>query len=129
VEASYTFGGSRSYKAADGVYSGVKPAVYFSPAKGGMGAVEIAARVSQMDLTDRYNPNLTAGAQPGFVNGGRQTNYTVALNWYWNPYMLWKVNYIHTNIDKVNPTATAGGPGILAGLKADQIGVRWQVMY
>lgn len=129
AQISYTFGGRRSYSTSSGAYSGINPITPFSPTKGGIGAVEIAARISQMHLTDRYSPSLTAAAQPGFINGGRQTSYTVGVNWYWNSNMLWKFNYIHTNLDKMNPTTTAGGAGIPAGLKLDALAARWQVMF
>ncbi|MBY0510165.1 MAG: OprO/OprP family phosphate-selective porin [Rhodospirillaceae bacterium] len=129
AQVSYTFGGRRTYSANSGAYSGVNPVEPFSPNKGGMGAFEIAARISQMDLTDRFTSSLTAAAQPGFVNGGRQTSYTAGLNWYWNSNMLWKLNYIHTNLDKMNPTATVGGAGTLGGLKLNALAARFQVMF
>jgi phosphate-selective porin OprO/OprP len=130
LQASYTLGGRRTYKAAEGVYSGVTPIENFSPHDGTWGAFEIAARLSQMDLTEgRYTPSLTAAAQPGVVNGGRQTNMTVGLNWIWNSYMLWKFNYIHAHIDRTNPTVTVGGPGIKADLETDAVGVRFQIAY
>lgn len=129
VQASYTFGGRRTYNAAEGVYGGITPVQNFSPKDGGMGAFELAARVSQLDLSDKYDPSNTAAAQPGFVNGGRQTSYTVGLNWIWNSYMLWKFNYIHTNIDKTNPAVTIAAGGLKSGLKLDAIGVRWQVSF
>jgi len=130
LQASYSFGGRRTYSAANGAYGGVTPVENFSPKDGTWGAFEIAARISQMDLTEsRYTPSLTAAAQPGVINGGRQTNYTIGINWIWNSYMLWKFNYIKTNIDRMNPTTTAGGLGIASGLKTDAFGVRWQIMY
>jgi len=129
AELSYTFGGRRGYTANCGCYSGVNPITPFSPVKGGNGAVELAARISYTDLIDDYSSNLTAAAQPNLVNGGRQLNYTVGLNWFWNSNMLWKFNYIHTVYNKANPiTATNLNPTRL-GLKLDTVAARFQVMF
>ncbi|MBY0511664.1 MAG: OprO/OprP family phosphate-selective porin [Rhodospirillaceae bacterium] len=128
--ASYTIGGRRSYNSASGSYGGVNPVTPFSPSTGGMGAFEIAARVSYINLTDQYASGRTAAFQPNAVNGGQQTNVTVGLNWFWNSNMLWKLNYIHGNIDKTN-NVTAGGvvTPTRAGIKTDAIVGRFQVMF
>ena len=49
----------------------------------GPGAWEIACRLTQVDLND-----------DGFA-GGRNTDFTVGLNWYLTPYMKFTSNYIH----------------------------------
>jgi phosphate-selective porin OprO/OprP len=128
--ASYTIGGRRSYVSSSGAYSGVNPVTPFSPSTGGMGAFELAARISYINLTDQYSSGLAGAAQPFAVNGGQQTNLTLGLNWFWNSNMLWKLNYIHTNIDKTN-NVTAGGvvTPTPAGLKTDAIVGRFQVMF
>jgi len=134
AQASYTFGGRRAYTQNCGCYGGVNPVAPFSPLKGDMGAFEIAARVSRTNLVDQFDPTqigAVGAVGPNFnaVNGGKQTNYTLGLNWYWNSNMLWKFNYIHTDYDKVNPrTATIVTP-IPLGLKVDAIGGRFQVMF
>jgi phosphate-selective porin OprO/OprP len=129
VMATYTIGGRHNYNAASGSYGGVNPVTPFSPNKGGMGAFEFALRVSYADLHDHYTSSLPAAAQPFMVNGGRQTNYTAGINWYWNSNILVKLNYIHTNIDKANPvTATITTP-IAAGIKTDALVGRFQVAF
>lgn len=129
LQASYTIGGRRSYNAASGTYGGVNPVTPFSPLKGGMGAFEIAARVSYINLTDQYASGRTAAFQPNAVNGGQQTNYTVGLNWFWNSNMLWKLNYIHGNIDKTNNVTTGGVFPTRAGIKTDAIVGRMQFVF
>ena len=52
--------------------------------KGGLGAWEIAARWSYLDLTDRQ------------IQGGELQDLTVGLNWYVNPYCKCVFNYIHS---------------------------------
>ncbi len=126
---SYTVGGRRTYTANCGCYSSVNPVTPFSPLQGGMGAFEFAARVSYADLTDQYNSSLLAAAQPNMVNGGRETNLTVGLNWYWNSNMRWMFNYIHANFDKANPRTATGNIGIPVGLSMDAIAARFQVVF
>ncbi|WP_425613415.1 OprO/OprP family phosphate-selective porin [Anatilimnocola sp. NA78] len=53
----------------------------------GLGAWEIAARWSYIDLTD------------GTVNGGDMSNLTAGVNWYCNPYCKVVFNYIHSWLD------------------------------
>ncbi|MSO96962.1 MAG: hypothetical protein EXR11_01915 [Rhodospirillaceae bacterium] len=132
AQISYTIGGRRSYTANCGCYGGVNPTKPFNPLKSGeLGALEFAARISVANLTDQFDPTLLATNVANFnsVNGGKQTNYTLGLNWYWNSNMLWKFNYIHTDFEKQNPrTATIVTP-VPLGLKMDAIGGRFQVMF
>ena len=61
---------------------------------GGGGAVELAARYSQLDASD-------AG-----IEGGRVRAVTVGLNWYWNPNMKVQLNYDAVYRDQAaNPLA------------------------
>lgn len=55
--------------------------------KGGIGAWELAARWSYLDLTDRQ------------IQGGELQDLTVGLNWYINPYCKAVFNYIHAWAD------------------------------
>jgi len=129
AQASYTIGGAHRYNAASGTYSGINPVTPFHPLKGGMGAFEFAARVSYINLVDQYRSSVLAASQPNLVNGGRQTNYTLGMNWFWNSNMLWKFNYIHTNIDKAGPITAAITTPIPQGLQTDAFVARFQVMF
>jgi phosphate-selective porin OprO/OprP len=53
----------------------------------GLGAWEVAARWSYIDLTD------------GTINGGNMSNMTLGLNWYCNPYCKVVANYVHSSLD------------------------------
>jgi phosphate-selective porin OprO/OprP len=125
-ELSYTFGGHRTYVANAGAYSGVNPTHPFSTKTGDMGALEIAARVSYIDLVDQV-PTYTVAALPAnAVNGGRQTNYTIGMNWYMNSNMRWMVNYIHSHFQKNTPNAAGHIP---IGDDLDAIALRWQFIF
>jgi phosphate-selective porin OprO/OprP len=128
AQASYIFGGRRTYSANCGCYSGVNPITNFSPKDSGMGAFEIAARFSYANLTDQFIKSTTnaigaAGMNLNAVNGGQQTNMTVGLNWFWNPNMLWKLNYIHSNYDRTNIGGTKSGVAV------DALAARFQFMF
>jgi len=74
VQTGWTLTGeSRSYKGSDGEFKRLKPAKDFSlKSDGGWGALELAARYDQADMTSHD------------VVGGSEKAVTVALNWYLN---------------------------------------------
>ena len=124
-ELSYTFGGHRNYIPAVGAYSGINPDKPFSLKTGGVGAFELAARISYINLIDQYNPGIVA-AQPNAINGGKQTGVTLGLNWYLNSNMRWMLNWVHVNFRKTDPSPSGGIP---IGSALDAIALRWQVAY
>ncbi len=85
-------GESRPYQTKDTPYSGdfgrVKPR--HSLGNGGFGAVELAARYSVLDLSDKT------------VLGGKEDNITVGLNWYVNPQIRFMLNYIKVHTSSTN---------------------------
>jgi len=87
-------GERRPYKAADGVFDRVQP--FGSVGLGGIGAWELAARLSEVDLSD------------GGVIGGRERNLTVAINWYLTSNIRLMLNHI-TVLDLDRPGNVADG--------------------
>lgn len=71
----------------------------------GMGAWEVAGRVSYIDLNDST------------VRGGQMTDLTFGVNWYLNPYTKLVANYIHSFTD--NP--------VFGDTNTDIYGVRAQI--
>lgn len=89
IYTSYFLTGEhRPYRKDTGTFDRVLPERDFvSPTTkfaSGPGAWEVAFRVSQLDLIDSY------------IEGGQTTDLTVGLNWYFNPYLRFTSNYIHS---------------------------------
>jgi phosphate-selective porin OprO/OprP len=105
VMASYALTGeSRGYK--NGIFTRIKPENPFSFNEGGLGAWEIAARYSTVDLND------------GAVLGGKQNNYEAGINWYPNAYIRFALDYV--NFDATRAGTKNSGDAIVT-----RVGVSW----
>ncbi|WP_108812095.1 porin [Sphingorhabdus sp. Alg231-15] len=81
IEAAYVLTGERQrFSLSSGSFGAVRPT-------GKLGAVEIAARVSFLDLED------------GSVTGGKEKNFTAGTNWYIGKNIKFALNYIHAEVD------------------------------
>jgi phosphate-selective porin OprO/OprP len=89
-------GESRNYDLSVAQYKRIKP-------KRKLGAWEIAARYSRIDLQDAD------------VFGGRESNVTVALNWWVNPVVLFRLNYVRGDLSP-NAAVRGGFPETLNAL-------------
>jgi phosphate-selective porin OprO/OprP len=119
AEAAYVLTGeSRPYNPGSASYGGIAPANPFSLSGGGWGAWEIAGRYSTIDLNDQI-------ATASGVAGGRQTIYTLALNWYLNRNVRLMFDYLHGDVAKqVSPTNFAD-----TGSKFNAFAMRTQVAF
>lgn len=79
-------GETRVYNGKSGVFGRVQPKRSVGK-DGGIGAWEIAARWSAIDLNDAD------------VQGGRLNNLTGGVNWYLNPNTKFQFNYIHSMLN------------------------------
>jgi phosphate-selective porin OprO/OprP len=94
VYASYFLTGeSRPYKASSGTFGRVVPDSIVG--KGGHGAWELAARYSTIDLDDSG------------IDGGKEENITLGVNWYATPNIRFMANYIRA---KTDPTSVVKYP-------------------
>ncbi|MGD9157893.1 MAG: porin [Desulfobacteraceae bacterium] len=82
-------GENRAYRLDDGggEFTRVKIKNDFHLNKPGWGAWEIALRYSMLDLNDNG------------IKGGKETNWTLGLNWYLNPNLRWDLNYVLAKIE------------------------------
>jgi phosphate-selective porin OprO/OprP len=132
VEASYTLTGEhRKYIPTAGAYSGISPKHPFdvhNPGDG-WGAWEIAGRYSVVDLNDGFTAGQAINGTDA-VAGGKQTVYTVGLNWYLNNNVRMMFNYLHGDIDKANGTSGTAVPlGADLGASFDAFATRLQVAF
>jgi phosphate-selective porin OprO/OprP len=81
-------GENRTYKEEAATFDRVKPKSVFD-GKGGIGAWELAARFSEIELNDAE----------AAVSGGELRDITVGLNWYPNPNFRWMANYVRATLD------------------------------
>jgi phosphate-selective porin OprO/OprP len=108
VQGSWILTGeTRRYDVANGSFQAPRPFVPVSSA-GGLGAWELALRYSHLDLDFRDGLPGTAAAADS-IRGGTQDIWTFGVNWYLNPNVRLLFNYLHVDVDRLNPA----GPGNL----------------
>lgn len=128
-EAAWTITGeSHKYKPDSGAYGSISPDHPVDFKEGGIGAWELAARVSYVGLDDNFVTGQTLATAPSAVAGGDQLDYTAGVNWYVNNNMRFMLNYVHANIRKTSITAGAS-LGKDVGASIDAVGVRAQVQF
>ena len=82
--------------------------------KGGWGGLQVVGRVDYLNLRSTVGgPNVGTQVVNGVLNGGRQTGYLAALNWWPIDYVRFTAQYIHSEVEGgpraalVRPTSTA----------------------
>ena len=113
IQAGYILTGEqRKYSSSSATLGGIKPKnPFFWDMTGGIGAWEVAARYSYLDLNDQL------------VFGGTQKNITVGVNWYLNDNMRLMFNWVHGQVDKTNVA------GADRGAKYDAFAMRTQFAF
>lgn len=95
VQASYFLTGEhRPYKASEGAFDRLIPRRNFDR-EGGLGAFEVAARFSRIDLDSEG------------VSGGTLNDGTLGINWYLNPNVRFSFNYVLGRLEGVGWTNQA----------------------
>ena len=106
LQGAWTLTGERhAWSSANGGFLGIRPARPFSLRSGGVGAWEIAARYSVLDLNDRAGA-AGAAAPFGGVRGGEQKISTFGLNWYPNAVVRFLLDYQRIEVERLS---AAGG--------------------
>jgi len=88
-------GEHRNYKRSTGTFDRVIPNKNFSLTDPGLGAWELAARYSQVNLNDEG------------ITGGRLNDITGGVNWYLNPNAKIQFNYVNAKVDRSGIDGTA----------------------
>jgi phosphate-selective porin OprO and OprP len=106
VEGSVVLTGEpHPYESARAAWGRPKVDRPFSVADGGIGAWEIAARYSTVDL----NSNVVAGVSQnvtGGIYGGRQQIAALGLSWYPNDWLRFMLQFQHVDVNKLNSAGT-----------------------
>jgi phosphate-selective porin OprO/OprP len=121
-------GENRPYNPAEGRFDAPKMAYNFNPAAGTWGAIELAARYSDLDLNFHdCGAGKAIPASPAAcfdaVRGGEQKVSELGLNWYLNPDIRIMLNYQHVDVNRFN----AGG--LQVGQKYNALGARAQFVF
>jgi phosphate-selective porin OprO/OprP len=122
LQGSWIFTGERRrYNPVTGSFQNPRPKVAFS-SDGGIGAFELAARYSRMDLNFMEGFEGTA-AVPGSVRGGDQSITTLGINWFPNPNIKVMLNYLMIDVDRLNPAGAGNTAPFGAAPNTPPIGV------
>lgn len=139
VEASWIpTGESRRYTPGGAAYQAPRPRIPFD-GQGGWGAWELALRYSYTDLNDREGAAGTVASIDG-VRGGEQSIVGAGLNWYLNTNVKLMLNYLHVDVDRLNPAGPANPtpfgaapatppPGVQVGQDLDILALRSQFSF
>jgi phosphate-selective porin OprO and OprP len=139
VQGSWILTGeTRRYDVATGAFQAPRPFVPFSSA-GGPGAWELALRYSRLDL-DFHSGAAGTGATADAIRGGVQDIWTFGVNWYINANVKLMLNWLHIDVDRLNPAGAGNllpfGPtpatpplGVQIGQDLDIYGLRRQYSF
>lgn len=95
-------GESRRYHTVGGIFTGITPENEFHLGTPGWGAVELALRLSQVDLSDK------------FIQGGNEHNFSAGINWYLRKKIRLMTNYVHVVVgDRAEPSIENGRADII----------------
>jgi phosphate-selective porin OprO and OprP len=141
VQGAYILTGeSRSYDAKTASFGGPRPSSPFSFG-GSIGAVELAARYSTVNLDDNASNSTCLGTVSGgsatlnpaatssCIRGGEQDIITLGVNWYPNRNVRFMLNYLIADVDRraySNNSVANGGPNAKIGQDYTALALRTQ---
>ncbi len=106
VEGSWVITGEpHPYDLHRAAWGRPKPDRPFSLAHGGLGAWEIAARYSTVNLNSEVVPGVPESVTGG-VYGGRQQIASLALNWYPDDWLRFMLQFQYVDVNKIDPSGT-----------------------
>ncbi|MET0546318.1 MAG: porin [Caulobacterales bacterium] len=107
AQASWVLTGEqRKWNPVTGGFGGVKPEKNFG--KGGLGAWEVAARYSTLNLNDNAGADGTSTPSGG-IRGGKQDIISAGLNWYPNSVVRFLLDYQYVDVDRLSRGGTQFG--------------------
>ncbi len=130
VLMSYILSGEhRSYNVANAAFGRLRPA--HTILDGGLGAWEVAARVSSVDLHDAFGLGSISTSTGRQTGGGKELNLPLGVNWYPHTHLRVTLNYVRALVDRdVIETDDAGNVVRVIALENDPANIlmlRFQV--
>jgi len=113
-------GESKGYSTSNGAFTPPKPRTPFSFEGGGAGAIELAARYSDLDLNDHAG-TLGQPIPANGVRGGEQQIFTFALNWYPVSALKFGLQFQNVHIDRIGTIPAGFGHGTLNNASVGQV--------
>ena len=123
VQGSWILTGEeKKYNPSTGSFTAPKPNDPFVLDKAGIGAWEVVARYSDLDLN--YHAGAVGSVQlPDAIRGGDQRIGTVGVNWYPNQILRFMLDYQRTDVAKLS------GTGAHANAHESAISLRTQIAF
>jgi phosphate-selective porin OprO/OprP len=111
AQASWLLTGERrGYKTSSAAFTAPEVEKNSALENGGIGAWELAARYSDLDLNDRAG--IAGSATPaGGIRGGEQKIWTAGLNWYPDSFVRFALDYQRVRIDRLASAAPFSSVG------------------
>jgi phosphate-selective porin OprO/OprP len=112
LQGAWTVTGERHvWSSANGGFRGIRPDKPLGGEGGGLGAWEVAARYSVLDLND--NAGVAGRPTPaGGIRGGEQKITTVGLNWYPNALVRFLLDYQWARVDRLSAAGANMGEDV-----------------
>ena len=124
VEGSVVLTGeAHPYDVDRAAWGSPHPDYPFSLAEGGIGALEIAARYSTVDLNSNVVPGVSQSVTGG-IYGGKQNIAAVALDWYPNDWIRFMLQFQYVDVNKLNQAGT-----VQIGQKFETLALRAQAAW
>ena len=127
VQASWVLTGeTRVYKMDSATYGAPKVAEPFSLSSGSIGALELKARYSYINLNDNEG-DVGSALATGAVRGGEEQVMGIGLNWYPNNNIRVMVDYLNVSVDRLG--TFNGTAGQQVGQEFNALGIRTQFAF
>lgn len=128
--AWFLTGEAKTYNTATAAFDGPSVAHPFNLDNGGLGAIELVVRWSDMNLNYRAGNHGAAPAADA-IRGGDQSIFSAGVNWRPNSLVRFMLDFQHVRIDRLSPSASAYSTpaGAQIGQTYNALALRSQVAF
>lgn len=124
-------GESKTYNQSNAAFDGPGTINHvFNPRNGGLGAIELALRWSDMNFNYHEGASGTAPTTTA-IRGGEQSIFSAGLNWYPTAIVRFMLDYQHVRVDRLSPNASVyqTPTGAQIGQSYNAVALRSQVAF